>query len=83
LDILFDIFVPALRIALEFDGEHHYGDVSGVGQWTEKAASDAQKMAICLREGISLVRVPYWWDRKQSTLKQLVVAVRPELVASS
>jgi hypothetical protein len=33
----------------------------------------------CLFEGITLIEVPYWWDRKHSSLAASIYSQRPDL----
>ena len=40
---------------------------------------DKTKNEICKEVGITLIEVPYWWDRKISSLAATVYNVRPDL----
>ena len=39
----------------------------------------SSKFAIGLIVGITLIEVPYWWDRKSSSLEATIYVQRPEL----
>ena len=41
---------------------------------------DLNKDEICKEHGITLIKVPYWWDRKTSSLAATIYNVRPDLV---
>jgi hypothetical protein len=64
-----DIFLPKERVAFEYQGEHHYYDVYSMGQqiWQRKDR-DNEKKAACVENGIALIEVPYWWDKKLPSL---------------
>jgi hypothetical protein len=40
---------------------------------------DKQKTELCKKQGITLIEVPYWWDRKSSSLAVTVYTIRPDL----
>lgn len=63
-----DVFVPALRKAIEFDGE--FWHASDEGQ-----ARDRRKDEFCRQEGIDLLRVPFSrWRHETPLVKQEVRA---------
>jgi hypothetical protein len=70
----FDIFVPKYSLAFEYQGEHHYSPTyifnSGQQNFQER---DLQKAQACKQFGISLITVPFWWDKKQSSLHATIV----------
>eukprot|EP01027_Heterolobosea_sp_BB2_P000282 GEZU01000413.1.p1 GENE.GEZU01000413.1~~GEZU01000413.1.p1 ORF type:complete len:468 (+),score=89.89 GEZU01000413.1:405-1808(+) len=78
----FDIYLPSLKLAFEYQGEQHYEHVpvfSGSSNGHQQRR-DEQKAEICQRAGITLIVVPYWWDRKQSSIAESIHAVRPDLL---
>eukprot|EP01127_Copromyxa_protea_P011086 TRINITY_DN2768_c0_g1_i1.p1 TRINITY_DN2768_c0_g1~~TRINITY_DN2768_c0_g1_i1.p1 ORF type:complete len:426 (-),score=84.35 TRINITY_DN2768_c0_g1_i1:1313-2590(-) len=73
----FDIWLPELRIAMEYQGEHHYHNFDTfIGGNLTRASlhqtRDDNKRAFCLRESIKLIEVPYWWDGSQESLLQII-----------
>ena len=44
-----------------------------------RISQDNFKENSCKSLGISLVKIPYWWDRKVSSLAATLCAVRPDL----
>ena len=46
---------------------------------TEGKERDLLKEDLCKEKGITMVQVPYWWDRKISSLEATIHSVRPEL----
>jgi hypothetical protein len=70
----FDAYVPALKLAFEYQGEVHFRDIQSVGQRDIKRDNDAEKAAVCARQGIKLVEVPFTWgssDRLRSAFHPL------------
>eukprot|EP01122_Echinamoeba_exundans_P003379 TRINITY_DN13490_c0_g1_i1.p1 TRINITY_DN13490_c0_g1~~TRINITY_DN13490_c0_g1_i1.p1 ORF type:complete len:813 (-),score=56.65 TRINITY_DN13490_c0_g1_i1:127-2565(-) len=78
-----DVLFPSIHLAFEYQGEHHYLDVSATGMSDRKASVDLTKAAICMKEGITLIPVPYWWNGSKETLSNEIHAVRPDLVATT
>ena len=75
-----DIFIPQLRLAFEYQGEHHYYDIYALGnKWSQKER-DGEKRAACMERGITLVEIPYWWDRDKSSLMATIHGKRPDLL---
>eukprot|EP01127_Copromyxa_protea_P018899 TRINITY_DN6034_c0_g1_i2.p1 TRINITY_DN6034_c0_g1~~TRINITY_DN6034_c0_g1_i2.p1 ORF type:complete len:495 (+),score=68.20 TRINITY_DN6034_c0_g1_i2:18-1502(+) len=70
----FDIFVPSLNLALEYQGRQHYSDVEFFGSHVTYRARDEEKVEACKQGGITLVSVPSWWDGKQESLITILKA---------
>ena len=69
----YDIFVPPINIAFEYQGEQHYDDMPGAfGQFELFSHRDLSKVDHSFRENIKLIRVPYWWDHSISSLLPLL-----------
>ena len=67
--ISFDIFIPELNIALEYDGEQHFEEVHQTLGFLEITQySDKQKKIIAKENFIRLIKIPYWWDRTSPSL---------------
>ena len=65
-----DIFIPALQLALEYQGEHHYDDIpsafAGIDLFQDR---DQEKEKLVTNLDIKIIYVPYWWDQSLSSLK--------------
>jgi hypothetical protein len=42
--------------------------------------SDPEKTALCIKEGITLIAIPHWWDTELDSLANTVHLVRPDLI---
>jgi len=78
-----DVFFPDLHLAFEYQGAQHYEsiDVYG-GDLSDQAARDEVKAAQCLSRGITLIHVPFWWNKQRSALLATLLAERPDLFTS-
>ena len=75
-----DVFVPDLKLALEYHGRQHYEDVYAFGAQEDTSYRDSQKREACRQNGITLVEVPYWWDFDRESLAATIHARRPDLL---
>lgn len=55
-----DIYVEPLRLALEYQGPHHYFDVLLYGDQIKAQDTDIDKALACSFRNISLIEVPFW-----------------------
>ena len=82
-NVQLDLFVAEKRLAFEYQGEQHYRDVFAFGpQWLFQAR-DMEKRKICEENGITLIEIPYWWDREKSSLIATIHRVRPDLLPNA
>eukprot|EP01114_Cavostelium_apophysatum_P004981 TRINITY_DN1548_c0_g2_i2.p1 TRINITY_DN1548_c0_g2~~TRINITY_DN1548_c0_g2_i2.p1 ORF type:complete len:367 (+),score=55.49 TRINITY_DN1548_c0_g2_i2:108-1208(+) len=77
--ITYDIFLPKLSLAFEYQGEQHYHNHLHGKLPDQQRTRDEQKRALSAKNGITLIEVPYWWNRKLGSLRQTILSVRPEL----
>ena len=59
----FDIYIPSLNLAIEYDGEQHFDpkhSFNGEIGFGETVLHDAMKNAYCEDNNINLLRIPYW-----------------------
>eukprot|EP01125_Pyxidicula_operculata_P020777 TRINITY_DN7777_c0_g1_i1.p1 TRINITY_DN7777_c0_g1~~TRINITY_DN7777_c0_g1_i1.p1 ORF type:complete len:419 (-),score=47.22 TRINITY_DN7777_c0_g1_i1:95-1351(-) len=69
-----DIYVPSLSLAVEYQGEQHFFNVSrfntSPAQYQE---SDLKKAKICEERGVHLLQIPYWWDGTCESLASTII----------
>lgn len=57
----FDFYLPEYNICLEYDGEQHYKEVDFCNDTlADRQFRDKIKDDYCLKNNISLIRIPYW-----------------------
>ncbi len=44
---------------------------------------DRVKQGICTEHGITLIVIPYWWDKKIESVAQTIYGIRPDVDMSS
>eukprot|EP01124_Arcella_intermedia_P011301 TRINITY_DN17716_c0_g1_i1.p1 TRINITY_DN17716_c0_g1~~TRINITY_DN17716_c0_g1_i1.p1 ORF type:complete len:389 (-),score=91.79 TRINITY_DN17716_c0_g1_i1:11-1126(-) len=73
VSIELDIYLPTRKLAFEFHGEQHYGDLpkAGFTSWNSRRYKDQEKFELCEANEIKLIIVPYWWDNQMESLKRL------------
>lgn len=67
-ELVLDIFLPELSLAIEYNGEQHYHEVPIFGPLEVIQRRDREKAELCAQQGIRLFTVPYWWDGQQGSL---------------
>eukprot|EP01124_Arcella_intermedia_P023593 TRINITY_DN3774_c0_g1_i1.p1 TRINITY_DN3774_c0_g1~~TRINITY_DN3774_c0_g1_i1.p1 ORF type:complete len:364 (+),score=65.72 TRINITY_DN3774_c0_g1_i1:160-1251(+) len=79
-----DIWVPSYNLALEYQGEQHYHEFSifnkSLALYIER---DKKKKKSCEEKSITLVTVPYWWDRQSTSLATTLHTERPDIFPPS
>jgi hypothetical protein len=78
----FDIIIPALNLAFEYQGAHHFRDVLKYGDARQKDATEFSKAAYCQRAGLLLIAIPYWWDGHRDSLANTIRILRPDIFPS-
>lgn len=80
----FDVFIPSLKLALEYHGQQHYSASDLYGDiMVQRRRKDAEKRAICQLNGVTLVEIPYWfdWGASKESLLEIIGKKRPDLLA--
>lgn len=74
-----DIFLPGHRVAFEYQGEQHYRDhyFFGLKEMYEK--KDHEKKIACQKLGITLIPIPFWWDKQEISLATIIAHNCPNL----
>jgi len=58
--VYIDVYLPTLRLAIEYDGEYHYNHKSWHGDtFLYQNQQDVKKDNICKEHNIALIRIPY------------------------
>jgi hypothetical protein len=73
------IFIPGLSIAFEYQGEPHYFSTSTYGSANQRQESDQVKAQIAKGMGITLIHIPFWWDKSSESLSATLRHYRPDL----
>jgi len=69
-----DAYVLARDVAFEFQGKHHFQNTDTLFGSAKQLENDHEKRKLCLSAGITLVEVPYWWDKTQASLRSIMHA---------
>ncbi len=67
-----DIFLPKEQLAFEYQGEHHFKDVYHLGTLWQQKQRDEEKRISCMENEITLIEVPYWWNKETSSLASTI-----------
>lgn len=78
-----DVFLPDLRLAVEFNGEHHYEELPFFAPLEVTQLRDSEKRRLCEQAGIRLVTVPYWWNKSLPELAATIHAYYPGLLRNA
>ena len=65
-----DIYIPALQLTLEYQGEQHYDDMPAAFAMSEfLQRRDEIKERIASDYALKIVYIPFWWDHSLSSLQ--------------
>ena len=74
----FDIYIPTLKLAFEYHGEHHYNEINAFGSLALYQKRDEHKRQEAIKNYITLIEVNYNWDGSLSSLIELIIEKFPE-----
>jgi len=74
-----DIFISHLAIGFEFQGEQHYIEGGPFESLRNVIDRDLDKKSGSHLSGISLIKIPFWWDKEKEKLKEAILTQRPDL----
>jgi hypothetical protein len=77
-----DVYIPSLSLAFEYQGIQHYKDVFRFGSTPLMyQIRDKQKREACAAAKITLIEIPYWWNKHKESLLATIHQARPDMVA--
>jgi hypothetical protein len=71
--------MPDLSLALEYQGEMHYYSSHIFGRATTRQHADQVKRKFAKDLGITLIPIPFWWDKTSSSIVATILASRPDI----
>jgi hypothetical protein len=74
------MFIPSFLLAFEYQGEAHYTSSITYGSATERQQKDNAKLEYAQREGITLIPIPFWWDKTKDSLIATIYSYRPDVI---
>jgi len=79
--IEFNIFISELSLALEYNSEKHYMEIpilnNNLATIRER---DKMKQQICQNNGITLLVIPFWWNKTIESVAQVIHKARPDIL---
>jgi hypothetical protein len=79
LDHFAKVFLPELSLALEYQGETHYFSTHIFGNALQRQQADLFKSTFANQLGITLVSIPFWWDKSSDSLAATIMSKRPDI----
>jgi hypothetical protein len=73
------VFLPQLSLALEYQGETHYFSSHIFGKASDRQQIDQIKHNFASHIGISVISVPFWWDKSPNSLAATILLYRPDI----
>jgi len=79
--IVFDVYVPGLCLAFEYNGYQHYYNHFMFGDVKSHKERDKARQIVCEALGITVIEIPYWWSGQD---KESIIAalhkIRPDIL---
>jgi hypothetical protein len=66
-------------LALEYQGEQHYSTLAHFGDLSVRQRRDRAKRKFASQFGITLISIPFWWDRSSNSLASTIQYYRPDI----
>eukprot|EP01114_Cavostelium_apophysatum_P022575 TRINITY_DN8211_c0_g1_i1.p1 TRINITY_DN8211_c0_g1~~TRINITY_DN8211_c0_g1_i1.p1 ORF type:complete len:678 (+),score=129.47 TRINITY_DN8211_c0_g1_i1:83-2116(+) len=80
-NMTFDVFLPELKLAVEYQGVHHYYSTHFFGSAAPQQLRDEEKRQACLDRGITLIEIGYWWKFDKQSVIESIRKYRPDLAS--
>jgi hypothetical protein len=71
------ILLPRLSLAFEYKGEQHY--VTNFMGSSSIRQRDQSKLKFASQLGITVISIPFWWNRSANSLAATIQSVRPDI----
>ncbi len=87
-----EIFIPELSLAFEYNGEYHYKQIpvyqsrssliyfARHDEYVTVQRRDKIKQMVCESNGITLIVIPFWWNKTIESVLHSIRAVRPDIL---
>jgi hypothetical protein len=69
-------------LAIEYNGVQHYTTTSVLGDFKTQQMRDASKRENSKLHGITLITIPFWWNKEIESLATTIQAHRPDLITN-
>jgi hypothetical protein len=76
--LILEIFLPNLSLAFEYQGQHHYF-TNYFGSSSVNQRRDQSKRKFASQLGITLISIPFWWDKSSNSLASTIQYYRPDI----
>ncbi len=73
------LFIPHLSLAIEYNGEYHYQTVLVHDDVGQVHTRDMIKRDLCEQYGVTLIVIPFWWDRAIESVAKTIHMYRPDI----
>ncbi len=78
-----DGYSHKLSLAFEYQGQQHYSPIpyfGGEKQFKTQQERDIKKRKLCATHNITLIEIPYTWDKSEQYVRDKISEKRPELL---
>jgi len=76
--MVYDVFIPELSLAVQYIRDAHEFFQERVFGILKVSTSLANKRQKSFDNGVTLIEVPFWWDRSVHSLAAMITIVRPD-----
>ena len=76
------VFLPNLSLALEYQGETHFFSTHIFGKSSDRQRADQIKFHFASQMGITLISIPFWWDKSPNSLASTIRLYRPDITVN-
>ena len=73
----YDIFIPSLNLAFEYQGEQHYDEIPSISSIQVAQSRDIGKLSRSSKLSVHIIFIPYWWDLSLASLLSSILSSSP------